>query len=156
MRTPARIMDHPIHPMLIPFPIGLWVFSLAADITYRVGGDPIWLTMAYWTMLGGTIGALVAAVPGLIDYLSLTEPRAVRIGTIHLTLNLIIVGLFVANLVLRTMGTAPATGLPFLLSIIAVALLLVSGWFGWELIYRQGVAISPEIEIRARERRGAA
>ena len=155
MRTPARIMDHPIHPMLIPFPIGLWVFSLAADVTYRVGGDPIWLTMAYWTMLAGTIGALAAAVPGLIDYLSLTEPRAVRIGTVHLTLNLIIVGLFVANLVLRTMGNA-ATGLPFVLSIIAVGLLLVSGWFGWELIYRQGVAISPEIEIRARERRGAA
>jgi len=155
MRTPARIMDHPIHPMLIPFPIGLWVFSLVADITYRVGGDPIWLTMAYWTMLGGTIGALVAAVPGLVDYLSLTEPRAVRIGTIHMTLNLIIVGLFVANLVLRTMGSA-ATGLPFVLSIVAVALLLVSGWFGWEMIYRQGVALSPEIEIRARERRGGA
>ena len=155
MRTPARIMDHPIHPMLIPFPIGLWVFSLAADITYRVGGDPLWLTMAYWTMLAGTIGALAAAVPGLIDYLSLTEPRAVRIGTVHLTLNLIIVGLFVANLVLRTMGSA-STGLPLVLSIIAVGLLLVSGWFGWELIYRQGVAISPEIEIRARERRGAA
>jgi uncharacterized membrane protein len=147
-------MDHPIHPMLIPFPIGLWVFSLAADITYRAGGDPIWLTMAYWTMLGGTIGALVAAVPGLVDYLSLTEPRAVRIGTVHMTLNLIIVGLFVANLVLRTMGNT--AGLPFVLSIIGVGLLLVSGWFGWELIYRQGVAISPEIEIRARERRGAA
>jgi uncharacterized membrane protein len=155
MRTPARILDHPIHPMLIPFPIGLWVFSLAADVTYRVGGDPIWLTMAYWTMLGGTIGALVAAVPGLVDYLSLTEPRAVRLGTVHLTLNLIIVGLFVANLVLRTMGNA-ATGLPFVLSIIGIGLLLVSGWFGWEMIYRQGVAISPEIEIRARERRGAA
>jgi len=155
MRTPARIMDHPIHPMLIPFPIGLWVFSLAADVTYRVGGDPIWLTMAYWTMLGGTIGALVAAVPGLVDYLSLTEPRAVRLGTVHLVLNLIIVGLFVANLVLRTMGNAE-TGLPFVLSIIGIGLLLVSGWFGWEMIYRQGVAISPEIEIRARERRGAA
>jgi len=155
MRTPARILDHPIHPMLIPFPIGLWVFSLAADVTYRVGGDPIWLTMAYWTMLGGTIGALVAAVPGLVDYLSLTEPRAVRLGTVHLVLNLIIVGLFVANLVLRTMGNAE-TGLPFVLSIIGIGLLLVSGWFGWEMIYRQGVAISPEIEIRARERRGAA
>ncbi|HLY39493.1 MAG TPA: DUF2231 domain-containing protein [Candidatus Binatia bacterium] len=154
MRTPARIMDHPIHPMLIAFPIGLWVFSLAADITYRVGGDPIWLTMAYWTMLGGTIGALVAAVPGLVDYLSLAEPRAVRLGTVHLTLNLLIVGLFLASLVLRTLGNT--TGLPFVLSIIGVGLLLVSGWFGWEMIYRQGVAISPEIEIRARERRGAA
>jgi len=106
-------------------------------------------------MLAGTVGALVAAVPGLIDYLSLTEPRAVRIGTIHMALNLTIVGLFVANLVLRSIGY-PSLALPFILSIIAVALLLVSGWFGWELIYREGVAISPEIEIRTRERRGAA
>ncbi len=155
METPARILGHPIHPMLIPFPIGLWVFSLAADITYRLGGDPVWLTMAYWTMLAGTVGALAAAVPGLIDYLSLREPRAVRIGTIHMVLNLTIVGLFVANLVLRATGYPPTT-LPLVLSLIAVGLLLASGWFGWELIYRQGVAVAPEIEVRVREGRGAA
>ena len=141
--------------MLIPFPIGLWVFSLAADVTYRFGGDPVWLTMAYWTMLAGTVGALAAAVPGLIDFLSLTEPRAVRVATAHLVLNLIVVGLFVANLVLRTTGYPP-TALPLVLSAVAIGLLLVSGWLGWELIYRHGVAVAPEIEIRARERRGAA
>ena len=141
--------------MLIPFPIGLWVFSLAADVTFRVGGDPVWLTMAYWTMLAGTVGALAAAVPGLIDYLSLTEPRAVRIATVHLVLNLAIVGLFVANLVLRTTGYPP-TNLPLVLSAVAVGLLLVSGWFGWELIYREGVAVVPEIQVRVRERKGAA
>jgi uncharacterized membrane protein len=156
MRTPARILGHPIHPMLIPFPIGLWVFSLAADVAYRLGADPVWLTMAYWTMLAGTVGALVAAVPGLIDFLSLRDPRAVRLGTMHLTLNLTIVGLFVANLVLRTRGYPP-TALPLVLSVVAVALLLVSGWLGWEMIYNQGVAVSPEIELRReRERRGAA
>ena len=155
MTTPARILDHPIHPMLIPFPIGLWVFSLVADLTYRFGGDPVWLTMAYWTMVGGTVGAFVAAVPGLIDFLSLRDPQAVRTATIHMVLNLTIVALFLVNLVLRTRGYPP-TGVPFVLSVIAVALLLVSGWFGWELIYRQGVAISPEIEIRRKERRGAA
>ena len=155
MRTPARILDHPIHPMLIPFPIGLWVFSLAADVAYRLGADPVWLTMAYWTMLAGTVGALVAAVPGLVDFLSLRDPRAVRIGTIHLVLNLTIVGLFVANLVLRTRGYPP-TALPLVLSIIAVGLLLVSGWLGWEMIYKEGVAVTPEIEVRQRERRGAA
>ena len=155
MRTPARVFDHPIHPMLIPFPIGLWVFSLAADVTFRFAGDPLWLAMAYWTMLAGTIGALAAAVPGLIDFLSLTEPRAVRIATAHLVLNLTIVGLFVANLVLRTTGYPP-TALPLVLSAVAVGLLLVSGWLGWELIYRQGVALSPEIEIRERARKGAA
>jgi uncharacterized membrane protein len=155
MQSRARILDHPIHPMLIPFPIGLWVFSLAADITFRVGGDPVWLTMAYWTMLAGTIGALAAAVPGLIDYLALTDPRAKRIGTVHLTLNLMIVALFIANLVIRSIG--PGTGpLPLVLSVVAVALLLVSGWFGWELIYGHGVAVTPQIEVRARQRSGAA
>lgn len=151
MRTPARILDHPIHPMLIPFPIGLWTFSLVADIVYRLTADPTWLTMAFWTMLGGTIGAGMAAVPGLVDYLSLTDRRAVRTATIHLTLNLVIVGLFVANLVLRATGRA-ATTLPFALSVVGVGLLLVSGWFGWQLIYGHGVAVAPEIEIRERER----
>ena len=155
MRTQARVFDHPIHPMLIPFPIGLWVFSLVADVTFRLGGDPVWLTMAYWTMVGGTVGALAAAVPGLIDFLALTEPRTVRIATAHLVLNLTVVGLFVANLVLRTTGYPP-TALPLVLSAVAIGLLLVSGWLGWELIYRQGVALSPEIEIRERARKGAA
>ena len=155
MRTQARVFDHPIHPMLIPFPIGLWVFSLVADVTFRLGGDPVWLTMAYWTMVGGTVGALAAAVPGLIDFLALTEPRTVRIATAHLVLNLTVVGLFVANLVLRTTGYPP-TALPLVLSAVAIGLLLVSGWLGWELIYRQGVALSPEIEVRVRTRKGAA
>ena len=150
MRTPARILDHPIHPMLIPFPIGLWTFALVADVVYRFTADPMWLTMAFWTMLGGTIGAALAAVPGLIDFLSLTDRRAVRTGTIHLTLNLVIVALFVANLVLRATGRA-ATTLPFVLSVVGVGLLLVSGWFGWQLIYGHGVAVAPEIEIRERE-----
>jgi|SRR5581483_9397223 len=155
MASPASIAKHPIHPMLIPFPIGLWVFSLVADIVYRVGGDPLWLGIAYWTMIGGTVGALVAAIPGLIDYLSLKDPKAVRIATVHLTLNLIIVGLFVVNLVLRTTGYPPTT-VPLVLSAVGVGLLLFSGWFGWELIYRYGVAVTPEIEVRVRERRGAA
>ena len=143
--------------MLIPFPIGLWVFSLAADVTFRLGGDPVWLTMAFWTMFAGTIGALAAAVPGLIDFLSLTERRAIRIATVHLVLNLTIVGLFVVNLVLRWRGYPPTT-LPLLLSAVAVGLLLVSGWLGWELIYRHGVAVAPEIEVRVASatRKGAA
>jgi uncharacterized membrane protein len=156
METRARILDHPIHPMLIPFPIGLWVFSLAADVVGRVGGDPVWLTMAYWTMLGGTVGALAAAVPGLVDYLGLSDRAAIRTATVHLTLNLIIVALFVVNLILRSTGYPADAALPLVLSAIAVGLLLVSGWFGWQLIYRHGVAVSPAIEVRTRERRGAA
>ncbi len=79
----------------------------------------------------------------------------VRIATAHLVLNLTVVGLFVANLVLRTAGYPPST-LPLVLSVVGIALLLVSGWLGWELIYRHGVALSPEIEVHVRTRKGAA
>ena len=57
MASPASIAKHPIHPMLIPFPIGLWVFSLASDIAYRAGAAPFWSDVAFWSMVGGTIGA---------------------------------------------------------------------------------------------------
>ncbi|HJQ85035.1 MAG TPA: DUF2231 domain-containing protein [Candidatus Binatia bacterium] len=156
MSTPARIFDHPIHPMLIPFPIGLWVFSLVADVVFRMTGDPTWPPIAFWTMVGGTIGALMAAVPGLLDFLSIRERRAVRLATIHMVLNLTIVAMFAINIALR-MGNY-AGGLPMFLSAVAVGLLLVSGWLGWELIYREGVALSPRIDVRVRdsERRGAA
>jgi len=70
MRTPASIFKHPIHPMLIVFPIGLWIFSLACDLIRLAGasGDA-WSTAAFFSMIGGLIGALCAAVPGFIDLL---------------------------------------------------------------------------------------
>jgi uncharacterized membrane protein len=74
MRTPASIFGHPIHPMLIVFPIGLWIFSLAWDLIRLAGasGDA-WSTVAFYSMVGGLIGALCAAVPGFIDLLSTKE-----------------------------------------------------------------------------------
>jgi uncharacterized membrane protein len=158
VQSRAHVLNHPIHPMLIPLPIGLWIFSLVADVVYRAGGGPLWVDIAYWTMIGGTVGALLAAVPGLIDYFALTDRDAGRIATIHMVLNLTIVALYAVNLIVRSTADVPGGGLPFLLSLIAVALLLVSGWFGWELVYGKGVAVSPEIEVRVREavRRGAA
>jgi predicted membrane protein DUF2231 len=70
VRTPASIGKHPIHPMLIVFPIGLWIFSLACDLI-RLAGAPgdAWATVAFFSMVGGFIGALCAAVPGFIDLL---------------------------------------------------------------------------------------
>ena len=74
MRTPASISKHPIHPMLIVFPIGLWIFSLVCDLIHLGGasGDA-WLTVAFYSMVGGVIGALCAAVPGFIDLLYYTR-----------------------------------------------------------------------------------
>ena len=72
MQTPARVAKHPIHPMLVAIPIGLWVFSLVCDIVHQFGAaSENWQIVALYTMVGGIIGALVAAVPGFIDLLAL-------------------------------------------------------------------------------------
>ena len=79
--------------MLVVFPIGLWVFSFVADLVRAGGGASFWADTAFYTMLGGVIGALAAAVPGLIDFLSLTGVRVRRLATMHLVLNLAVLGL---------------------------------------------------------------
>jgi uncharacterized membrane protein len=71
--TGARIATHPIHPMLVVVPLGLWIAALAFDIVAAVTVNALWHTVAFWNIVGGTIGALVAAVPGFVDYRGLQE-----------------------------------------------------------------------------------
>jgi uncharacterized membrane protein len=145
MASRASIAKHPIHPMLVAFPIGLWVFSLTGDIIYITGwGGVVWKDVAFYTMAGGIVGALVAAVPGFIDLLSLSGKR-LKIGIAHMVINLSIVAIFAVNLWIRTKNIPNAT-LPVALSVIGVILLIVSGWLGGELIYVYGVAVEPQYD----------
>jgi uncharacterized membrane protein len=140
MRTPANIAGHPIHPMLIPLPIGLWVFSFVCDICARFSADPAnWQLVALYTMIGGIVGALAAAIFGFIDMLSLPHGPIRSTAVKHMSLNLTIVVLFVINAWLRTSDRATGTG--FWLSLIAILLLVVSGWLGGKMVYTQGVAV---------------
>lgn len=141
MRTPARIAKHPIHPMIVPIPIGLWLFSLVCDLVHAFGGaSPNWETVAWFTMIGGIIGALIAAVPGFIDVISL-PPGIRRIGLTHMGLNLGIVVLYVINALLRRGGVTSGA---IWLSVISILLLLVSGWLGGKMVYEHGVAVEPQ------------
>jgi uncharacterized membrane protein len=140
MASPASFAKHPLHPMLVAFPIGLWVFSLVSDIVWRCGATDAWILVAYYCMLGGTIGALAAAVPGFIDYLSIKNPRVNQIATWHMLINFSLVFLFAINLWLRTRSGMDAT-LPFVLNILGNGLLVVSGWLGGEMVYVHGVAV---------------
>ena len=149
MASPASIQKHPIHPMLIPFPIGLWIFSLLCDVVYAMGwGGAVWNDMAFYTMVGGIIGALAAAIPGYIDYRSLTDPQTTTIGRWHMLVNLSIVVLFAINLSLR-MWSEPGAVLPALLSLVGIAMLGVAGWLGGELVYVHRVAVEPEPKVAA-------
>jgi uncharacterized membrane protein len=147
MASRASIGGHPIHPMLIPFPIGLLVFSFVADLIYLWRGNPIWKDyIAFYTMLGGIIGAAAAAIPGLIDWATLTERATVRVANWHARVNVVTLLIFIANFYLRTSsGAAWIAGMPMLpvvLSVVGVIGLAVAGWLGGQLVFAHGVAVT--------------
>jgi uncharacterized membrane protein len=92
-------------------------------------------------MVGGFIGALIAAVPGVVDLMAIEDARIRKIGLTHMALNLVAVTLYAVNIWLRVDGTA--SSLPLVLSIIAVALLGASGWLGAEMVHKHGVGVEP-------------
>lgn len=142
MRTPASIAGHPIHPMLVSIPIGLWIFSLVADLVLMNGGNPAWATVAFYCMGGGIVGALLAAVPGLIDLVSLPAgPRSTALA--HMGINLTVVALYVVNFWMRT-GAPDKPGSLVWLSLVSVLLLAVSGWLGGKMVYEHGVAVNTD------------
>jgi uncharacterized membrane protein len=142
--TRARISDHPVHPMLVVFPLGLWVAALVFDLVEAATGNPMWGTLAFWNIVGGIIGALAAAGPGLADYLSL-DGRAGRLGTWHMVLNLAAVALFAVNAALRVRLPAGSRW-PLLLSIVGVLGVLVAGWLGGEMVYAERVGVAEPAE----------
>jgi uncharacterized membrane protein len=138
MITPASVRKHPIHPMLIPLPIGLWLFSFVCDLVRVFGGtDPAWEVVALYTMVGGIVGAVVAAVPGLIDLLSLTGHLR-QIALRHMAINLTVVVLYIINAWLRV--DRPDGWLVWL-SLLAIALLGASGWLGGKMVYEHAVGV---------------
>ncbi len=141
MRTPASIAGHPIHPMIVPIAIGGFILSFVFDIVCLASGttDP-WATVAYYTMIGGIVGALCAAVPGFIDMLSLPHGHTKNIALSHMGINLSVVVLFVINAYLRH-GNPDSLTVPMWLSFIGLALLVVSGWLGGHMVYEAGVGV---------------
>jgi uncharacterized membrane protein len=142
MLTPASIARHPLHPMLVVFPIALWVFSLACDVLSLIGAaGSRWSDLAFYSMVAGLIGALAAAVPGLIDYVSVWRSRVHRLATAHMILNLVAVALFAVSVWLRVRGGHGS--LAVALSAVGVVVIVVSGWLGGEMVYVHGIGVAP-------------
>ncbi|HXF81822.1 MAG TPA: DUF2231 domain-containing protein [bacterium] len=143
MQGKARIKEHPIHPMLIPFPIAFWVGSLIADFAYFATDNDFWTSMGT-TLIGfGIIGALLAAIAGFVDYFTAPMPARVKgTATKHMLVNLGITVLFVVNYLLRV--ATPETAAGYILSVIGIAALLYSGWLGGDLVYDHRVGVAEE------------
>jgi uncharacterized membrane protein len=154
MASPASLGGHPVHPMLIPFPIALWVFSLVADVIYLWRGNLVWRDwIAFYALLGGIIGAVLAAVFGIIDWLSITDREVKKVADWHARLNVIALLIFAASFYLRTTGgsgwVSGSYTIPVTLSVVGVILISISGWLGGELVFRHGVAVEPQPDAGA-------
>jgi uncharacterized membrane protein len=158
MRTPASVARHPIHPMLIAFPVVFFTLAPILDVIAFATGDPTWERLAFLDIAAGIATALAAAVPGFIDYLSL-RGSAARTATWHMTVNLIAVAMFGASLVLRGGAAQDFIGnarwVPFALAFGGTLIVMIGGWLGGHLAYVHRVGVEEAIEAAADRRRAA-
>ncbi len=140
-RSTAKIADHPIHPMLIPFPIVCFVGAFVTDIMYGSNGEQGWATASNWLLGVGLVMAALAAIAGLTDFFGDERVRRLGDAVKHMIANVAAVVLEAVNLVLRldNPGFIESTGV--YISGLVVLLLLYSGWKGGDLVYRHGVGV---------------
>jgi uncharacterized membrane protein len=110
MESKAKALGHPIHQMLIPFPFGLLATAVIFDIVYLLWGNPTMVTVSYWMIVAGIIGAVIAAPFGLIDWLAIPKnTRAKTVGMIHGLGNVVVLFLFIGSCWLRYSVTGPVS-----------------------------------------------
>ena len=149
MASKASIAGHPIHPMIIPFPFALWTVSFVTDVVYLlfVNNSSLML-ISKFLLAAGSIGAVAAAIPGIIDWTAIRNAEVKRTANWHARLNIIALIIFVASFYLRTRSGAPLVNrsltIPFILSLIGIILISISGWLGGDLAYKHGVGVAPQ------------
>ena len=151
MESRAKLLGHPIHPMLVVLPLGLFVMSVIFDAMYLARGNVTFGVVAYWNILAGVIGGLLAAVFGLIDWLAIPDgTRAKRIGLLHGGTNVLVVLLFAYSWWTRsnTVDAMPTTTL-FAVQVIALLMGAFAGWLGGELVDRLGVGVDDGAHLNA-------
>lgn len=142
MRSAAHLKGHPIHPMLVAFPIAFLTGAFGFDVAYWLTGQGAFWTTGYYLALLGVLTAVVAAVPGLLDYLRVVPPRssARNRATLHLVLNVGVLVLFGAALLVRG-EPLPRLSTVLLLEAVGAALLAISGWLGGELAFKNQLGV---------------
>lgn len=151
MESRVKLFGHPVHPMLIVFPAGLFTSTVIMDIVYLIFHNPVLSTAAFYMMIIGIIGGLLAAIFGFIDWSALPgNSRARSIGLWHGLGNFVIVVLFAASWFLRrgSPNFVPST-LAMILSFAGIVLALITLWIGGELVYRLGVAVDRGANVNA-------
>lgn len=138
----ASIFGHPIHPIIVIFPIGALSFAAGADLGYWLTNDVFWVQASVWLLGLGLLSGLAAAIVGMADFIKIPRARRRTAGWVHMVVNITAIGLTSINFILRLVSPATII-LPvgLILSWVVAVLLLVSGWYGGELMFRHKVGI---------------
>lgn len=141
-RSTAAIAGHPIHPAIVPIPIGMIVATALSDLAHLLTRDGFFARASRFLVAGSIVSALVAAVPGIVDFSTIRAARN-RGGFAHAGGNLTIVGLSALSLVLRSRSRHRVPAAAMALSGLAAALVGVTGWLGGELTFRERIGVVP-------------
>ena len=150
MEAKARLLGHPIHQILIVFPLGLLATAVVFDVIRFISGSAQWSTVAYWLIAAGAVGGLLAAPFGFIDWLGIPAgTRAKRVGIVHGVGNMFVILFFGLSWLLREFSPMEPTRGAYVLSFLGGALALVTGWLGGELVTRLGVGVDNSANVNA-------
>ena len=141
-RSTAQIAGHPLHPMLIPFPIAFLIGGFVADIVFLNNANAGWVIASEWLIGAGVVTALIAAIAGLTDVAGERRIRDLNIAWYHAGGNVLAVLISAYNFYIRyTLGEASIRWTGFVLSLVVVAILITTGWLGGEMVYRHRVGV---------------
>jgi uncharacterized membrane protein len=150
VESKAKLMGHPIHPILIPFPLGLLTTSIVFDVVHLLTGSGKWSEISFWVIAAGVIGGLAAAVFGLIDWLAIPSgTRAKVVGLWHGAINVVMVTLFIVSWLLRADAPGDPGTVAIVLSFVAIGLASLGGFLGGELVVRLGVGVAEGAHLNA-------
>jgi uncharacterized membrane protein len=141
-RSTASIAGHPIHPMLVPVPIVCFIGTLITDITYWRTADIMWADFSAWLLTIGLLVSILVVLAGLVDFLGDRRIRGLRPAWIHVVGNVVALILAIINGFVHTRdGYTSVVPMGLILSVLTVLILVVTGWNGWEMVYRYGVGV---------------
>lgn len=142
MESKAKILGHPVHPMLITLPLGLLSTAVIFDVIYLITRNATFAEVSFYMIAAGIIGGLLAAVAGLIDWLAIPAgTRAKAVGLWHGAGNVVVTGLFALSWFARSDVPRDPGYIALGLSFVGIALALVTGWLGGELVDRLRVGV---------------
>lgn len=143
-RSTAKLFGHPLHPMLVPFPITCFIGALATDLAYLWSANIMWSNFSIWLITVGLLMGGLAALTGIVDYAGDKRVRAARPATPHMIINLSVFVIEIFNAFVHSRDgwtSVVPTGLT--LSVVSVLLLGVSAWLGGSLVYKHRVGVRP-------------